>query len=145
MAVQNAAQDYNQFPALLLHTGTAGTAETIRAIADSDGNLMVNIAAGESINIGTLNLGTIDLLKAGSVVVTIGTTTSQAYYTITDGTTTTDVIYIGKGTPGSNTGSAVWQIAKMDETTSDVLTITYAGGSSTFTNIWTSRGTLSYS
>ena len=83
MANQQAKQDDNQFPALLLHTGTAGTAETIRAIADSDGNLMVNLAAGETINIGTLNLGTISLVKAGtitkleggSVAITSGTVT----------------------------------------------------------------------
>ena len=130
MSNQQAKQDDSQFPALLLHSGTAGTAETIRAIADADGNLMVNIAAGETINIGTVNLGTI---------------TSAAYYTILDGTTTTDCTYVGKATPGSNTGSAVWQISKMDETTPDVLIITYAGGSATFTNVWTSRGTLSYS
>jgi len=84
MADMNARQDQNQFPALIAHTGTAGTAETVRVVADSAGNLMVNLAAGEEINIGTLTLGTINLVKAGtiskveggSIVVTAGTVTT---------------------------------------------------------------------
>lgn len=34
---------------------------------DSKGNLMVNIAAGEEINVGTLTLGTINMMKAGTI------------------------------------------------------------------------------
>lgn len=39
MADQVARQDANQFPALTAHTGTAGTAEVIRLVADADGQL----------------------------------------------------------------------------------------------------------
>ncbi len=34
---------------------------------DANGNLMVNIAAGEEINVGTLTLGTINMVKAGTI------------------------------------------------------------------------------
>ena len=39
MAHQNAIQDQNKFPGLIAHTGTAGTAETVRVIA-TDGKLL---------------------------------------------------------------------------------------------------------
>lgn len=98
MADQNARQDDNKAYALIAHTGTAGTAETIRVVADGSGNLMVNVAAGEviavsagtitagTINKGTISAGTIDVLKAGtiteilngSIVVTAGTVTTTA-------------------------------------------------------------------
>lgn len=130
MADQNARQDENQVPALILHTGTAGTAETIRAIADSSGNLMVNLAAGEEINIGTL---------------VVGTVSQMPYAILVDGTTTTNVTYLGLGTPGSNASSAVWQIKKIDETTANVAIINFADGDSNFDNVWDDRGTATYS
>lgn len=34
---------------------------------DASGNLMVNVAAGETINIGTMSVGTIDMIKAGTI------------------------------------------------------------------------------
>lgn len=39
---QNAIQDDNRFPALIAHSGTAGTATTIRLVGDTGGNLFVN-------------------------------------------------------------------------------------------------------
>lgn len=67
MASQNALHDDNKWPALTAHTGTAGTAEVIRVVATSEGAIKVDLVSGDTINIGTLNLGTIDLLKAGTV------------------------------------------------------------------------------
>jgi hypothetical protein len=93
---QNAIQDNNQFPAITAHSGTAGTAETVRLTATSDGFLNVNSAAELTVGtiarvstIGTLEVGTVTIgavnsigtilnLAAGSVRVTHGT--------ITDGT-----------------------------------------------------------
>lgn len=97
---KNALQDKNQFPALIAHTGTDGTAETKRLVADADGNLMVNLAAGEEINIGTVILGTISAvnnlvkgtitkLEGGSVVLTAGTISSLPTINITAGTQNT--------------------------------------------------------
>lgn len=67
MAKQNALHDDNKWPAMIAHTGTAGTAETIRVVASSDGALRVDLVSGDTINIGTMNLGTIDLVKAGTI------------------------------------------------------------------------------
>lgn len=69
MSNQDAIQDENKVYALIAHSGTADTAETRRVVTDTSGNLMVNIAAGETINVGTLTLGTIDILKLGTVAV----------------------------------------------------------------------------
>jgi hypothetical protein len=44
MAYQQAEQDKNQVPALIAHTGTAGTAETVRVVASSSGGLIVSPA-----------------------------------------------------------------------------------------------------
>jgi hypothetical protein len=84
MANQNCKQDDNQWPAMIAHSGTAGTAETVRVVADSAGNLGVNIVSGEII----ASLGTVDVLKAGSVVVTAGTiaalTNGSSYFKLSD-------------------------------------------------------------
>jgi hypothetical protein len=65
---------------------------------------------------------------------------STAYSTRMDeGATYT---YIGKASPGSAEGSAVWQIARL---TNANTTIVYANGSSSFDQIWTNRAILSYS
>jgi len=42
MAFQAAIQDQNRFPALIGHSGTAGTAETVRIVATSAGGLKVD-------------------------------------------------------------------------------------------------------
>ncbi len=85
-------QDQNQVTGLMLHTGTAGTAKTIRAVADANGNLMINMAVGSSsVTVGTIpeitNLvsgtitrlqgGTLGILAGGSIVVTAGTVTTS--------------------------------------------------------------------
>ena len=93
MATQDAAQDKNFFPALIAHTGTAGTAETVRLVADSAGALTtvggaaggsnVNIVTGTQQRLGTV--GTLENLNAGTITsignVVGGTTTvaNRAY------------------------------------------------------------------
>lgn len=140
---QDAKQDRNQFPALIAHTGTAGTAETVRVTADSSGNLGVNIVSGEIV----ASLGTVNVVESGSIVVTAGTVAPTSYAVYIDGTQTADVTYIGKAPPGSSQGSAVWQIKKIDEAggTAGDAVITYADGNSNYDNLWTGRATASYS
>lgn len=46
MADQNALQDDNFFPAMIAHSGTAGTAETRRVTSQPWGGLDVNITGG---------------------------------------------------------------------------------------------------
>lgn len=68
---QNAIQDNNQFPALIAHSGTAGTAETVRLTATSNGYLNVNSAA--ELTVGTIDrVNTIGTLELGTVVTTMG-------------------------------------------------------------------------
>jgi len=83
MANQFAKQDQNQFPALIAHTGTAGTAETVR-LTSSDGALNVDLVGTEpvvvqigTVSVGTLNtLGTVSKLESGSIAVVAGTIAS---------------------------------------------------------------------
>lgn len=75
MADQVARQDPNQFPALIAHSGTAGTAEIRRVTADDSGALNVNIVAGDTINVGTVELGTVTVSNIASVPVITGFST----------------------------------------------------------------------
>jgi hypothetical protein len=156
MAMQNALHDENKWPALTAHTGTAGTAETIRVVADNQGALMVDIVSGESINVGTLTLGTINLV--GSIS-TIGTMPAISMGNISDGTITTKeedydirIDKVSDGTSyygfaalgqGTNTAGTVWKIMqKVYSSTSSVFL--FADGNKNFDNIWDNRGTLTY-
>src|SRR3990167_11196954 len=72
MPNQSAAQDDNQVFALIAHSGTAGTSDTIRVVADSAGNLGVNIAGTEPIELvaGTITrVSTVGTLELGSVAI----------------------------------------------------------------------------
>lgn len=50
--------------------------------------------------------------------------------------------YLGKATPGSAEGSAVWQIKRL---TNASLAIDWADANDNFDNVWTNRASLSYS
>lgn len=88
MAKQEAIQDRNNAPALLIHSGTADTADTIRATGQASGAQDVHITGGtvvtgagtQPVNVlsGTQQtLGTVGVLNAGSVVVTAGTVDTE--------------------------------------------------------------------
>jgi len=236
MADQEAKQDGNKFPALIAHTGTAGTAETER-VTSTDGALNVDIVSGEIVaslgtvkvleagsvvvttgtigdldtvgtvgvvnagsvvitsgtigdldtvgTIGVLNagsvvvtagtigdldtvgtvgvlntgsvvvttgtisdldtVGTVGVLNAGSVAVTAGTIEDKTYALKVDGTTTSDVTYVGEAAIGASGTAASWRIKKIDETTTDMVDITWADGNGNFDNLWSGRGTINYS
>ena len=64
---------------------------------------------------------------------------------IADSATTSDVTYVGMATIGTITSAASWQVKKIDETVTDVATITWADGNDSYDNIWDNRAALSYS
>ena len=68
------------------------------------------------------------------------------YATRLDEASTASVTYVGKTDPGNAllTGSAVWAIQRIDETTADTI-IAWADGNDLFDNIWDNRLALSYS
>ncbi len=90
---QNAIQDENRFPALIAHTGTAGTADTVRVVADSNGNLGVNInyasSAGNTV-LTTNVLGTAGSAVWGTIIAPTGAGTNiyltSASVSVFDGT-----------------------------------------------------------
>jgi len=119
---QYAINDRNKIPGQLIHSGTANSADLIRRTGQSSGAANVHITGG-----------TIDV-----------DTSVTPYQLQMDGTTTANVTYVGQALPGSATSSACWQIKKIDETTTDILTIKWAGTSTAFDQVWSDRGTLSY-
>lgn len=58
-----------------------------------------------------------------------------------DNTTTANVIYVGKATPGTATSSTTWQVQKIDQSTGTVITWSDTGK---FTQIWDNRAILTY-
>lgn len=54
------------------------------------------------------------------------------------------VTYIGKATVGTLTSQALWQIAKLDESSSPDFSLKYAG-TGIFDQVWDNRASLSYS
>ena len=126
MAKQNAIQDENKVAALIAHTGTAGTAETVRVVGDSTGAVKVwgTVATGASVSVGTIpevtNIvgGTIgSVLGVGGVV--------QVSGTVATGGAGTQPVEVIKGTLQSS------------GTTTGVGTITNLGS---VTNIGTLKG-----
>ncbi len=69
MADQNARQDQNQFPAHIIHSGTAGTAETIRRTGEARGAAHTHITGG-TVTSSVDSIGTIGTLGIGSIHVT---------------------------------------------------------------------------
>ena len=119
------------------------TGDYSRLQMDASGNLMVNLAAGESVNIGTMSLGTIDLLKAGSVVVTAGTMVSgfssylgtavmAAGDTVVSGTvanTTNGIIRAVTVVTPAMTGTGTATLALQDSLTASLISIAQAESS----------------
>ena len=122
-----AQQDQNQVFGLMAHTGTSGTAETIRVVADSAGNLGVNVLTGEivaslgTVNVleagtvtalakGTISAGTIDVMKLGTVKLTEGSVVVTAG-TIGDLDTVGTIGVMNAGTITSVQGGTVNNLA----------------------------------
>jgi len=54
--------------------------------------------------------------------------------------------YIGEATPGTATSEAKWRVKRIDQTdTGGDVTILFAGGNKTFTQVWDDRLTFTYS
>jgi len=54
--------------------------------------------------------------------------------------------YIGLAVPGTNSGTALWQIKKLGYNASNAVEwIGFADGNSKFDNIWTNKATYTYS
>ncbi len=51
--------------------------------------------------------------------------------------------YVGKAAPGASPSAAVWQIARLDETTAEIA-LKYADGVASFSKVWNSRASYAY-
>jgi hypothetical protein len=78
MANQNAKQDDNQFPAMIGHSGTAGTAETRRQVVNDYGASRVSVFDSAGSQINSFGQGTVGIYTLGGVnacgSVALGTT-----------------------------------------------------------------------
>lgn len=87
----------------------------------------------------TVTNSSLAVTQAGTWIVNINATNySKRYEQVT-----TTLAYFGQASVGASESSSVWQIQKLDFTTGVV--ITYAGGSDSFTNVWASRASYTYS
>lgn len=86
---------------------------------------------------------------AGSYLIGVEDNTKKLvgeYTLLLDDVTTTSVTYVGKATIGTATSSALWQIKKLDESSTPVtLSVKWAGGGASFNQVWDNRASLSYS
>lgn len=69
-------------------------------------------------------------------------TDTASYAVVLDEYSSTET-YVGEAAPGSSQSDPVWRIKKVD--TSSGVTVTWAEGSSDFSNRWDQRLSLSYS
>ncbi len=106
---------------------------------------IINAIENMSVSVDTTGLAT--ETKQDDIITAIeGIGGDTEYVTLIDETTTTNVTYIGKAVPTGSaiaTSSAVWQITRIDESTSPT-TIKYADGDLLFTHIWDDRVTETY-
>jgi hypothetical protein len=114
MADQQAQQDRNQFPALIAHSGTAGTAETVRVVASSEGALRVvtNETEATGFEGGTVYIGT-------TAVELTFTGTTQAIL-ITSDSGNTAPIYIGGSVVASDGSAAITRLDGGDSLSIDI-------------------------
>jgi len=73
---QYAIQDRNQFPGLIGHSGTTDTSDIRRVVVTDSGAMAVDIVSGDTINIGTVNLGTITSVGSIGTLSGVGTITN---------------------------------------------------------------------
>ena len=72
----------------------------------------------------------------------IGSLSGSTYYeSYTDTTTDTNLVYLGKATPGSAVGDAAWQIKRYNKTTGQM---SFADDVTTFTKQWSARTGYTY-
>lgn len=124
--VQYAIIDRNDKAALMGHLGTANTDNIVRLVATNDGALKVDIVSGDEI------------------IVSIGTIELQQFSVRVDDQNT-GTAYIGEAVTGSSEGSAVWRIKEVVDTGGTQEAIKFADGDLSFNNIWSARGTMSFS
>lgn len=120
MAKQEAIQDRNLVPALIIHSGTADTADTVRATGQINGGINVHVVGGTVEGGG--GGGTEVQVLGGSIVVTAGTITTGtlAVSNIVGGTITSVGTILGIG--GTTLVDLATEIAGED-ITNDLLKI----------------------
>lgn len=107
----------------------ASTLSYVQMQADASGNLLTSGGGGGG---GSVTQGTVPWVTA-----------PQAYALQLDASAA-PLYYVGQAAVGSSFSSSVWQIFQLD-TTGGGISILYANGSPTFTNVWNARASLSYS
>lgn len=107
----------------------------------ADNSLVFTLSNGNEIDVGNLNL------FSSPEVVNYNNTTIRtedtSVYAVRYDEISAGLAYRGEAVTGNAESSLVWRIQKIEIVDSDV-TITWANGSSSFTNAWTDRLSLTY-
>jgi len=128
MGHQDAIQDRNKVRAQIIHSGTAGTAETIRRTGQTSG------AANTHITGGTVN---VDLVVGDLVNV------QDQPYALRVDDANSGTVFVGESDIPGTTSAANWRIKRIVDNNGTV-DIKWAGSASNFDQIWDNRGTLGY-
>jgi len=142
MANQHAKQDPNQFPAQLLHTGTAGTAETLRQTGQASG------AANAYILGGTVDTDAIEVTDFNGGSVAVGTAAVEMTFTgvtqsimITADHANGTMVYVGGSTVAQNGSAALtslWPGESVSMDLNDGTAAVYAVGGTTGQKVYKS-------
>lgn len=140
MANQNSTQDDNRFPALTVHSGTAGTAETIKATSSvTPGALDVAVVSGSFGDLTIGNIGTVGTVP-GVGVLGLGTVVGK---TAAGAPATTNPVLIA----GTNGGGSVMTMLTGDDGRVEITNLQIenntSGAASSLSNIdsyWVSMG-----
>jgi hypothetical protein len=119
---------------------TTATAPPIKTTIPSGAVLLAEVyVVGNTYSTPTTTITTAEILDKRITIIPPSTVT---YATQIDNSNS-GFIYVGEAGVGSTSSAAVWRIAKV--TTGGMPSTTYAGGASTFVNVWNNRSSYTYS
>ena len=142
--MSQARRDENRVATLIGVDSVLFTTPTLVAVNPTTRAMLVEA----SITTGDIEIGAVEI-KDGTtdtraVVGTDGLQTHVKRYTTKIDEPDANTTYIGEAALGSATSSAVWRIKKLS-VSGTVITLAWAGGVETFTQIYDNRAALSYS
>lgn len=105
----------------------------------------LDVAVTNTVTVQATNLDVRDLAFATDKVDASGSEVHCPAYIIKYDDAGSGITYVGRAVAGTSTGSASWQIYRVDESASPDFDVLYADGVTTFTKTWTSRASYSYS
>lgn len=106
---------------------------------------ILDVEVTNTVTVQATNLDTRDLAFATDKVDVSGSNVGSTPYIVKYDDAGSGITYIGKAAVGTSVASAGWQIKRLDESSTPDFDVLFADGVSTFTKVWNSRSSYSYS